>query len=120
MHLKLNPDKMKYILFGSWYQLKKTSPEPLDTHSDPIALSDTMRYLGGFLEKHLHFKKHINEKAKKAMANITKIHVIHKYLTFQSCTTLVLIVCITHLSCGNAMLYSLPSNTLRKYQTNKK
>ena len=65
MHLKLNPDKTEYILFGSWQQLKKTSPEPLNAHSDPMPVSDTVRYLGGFLDQHLNFKKHINEKAKK-------------------------------------------------------
>ena len=117
MHLKLNSDKTEYILFGSWQQLKKTSPEPLNAHSYPIAVCDTVRYLGRFLDQHLNFKRHINEKAKKAMANIIKIHAICKYLTVQSCTTLVLMLCITHLNYVNAMLYGLPSNTLRKYQT---
>ena len=119
MCLKLNPDKTENILFSSQQQLKKTSPEHLNTHSDPIAVSDTVRYLGGFLNQHLNFKKHINEKAKKAMANIIKIQAICKYLylTVQSCTTLVLMLCITHLHYTNAMLYGLPSNTLIKYQT---
>ena len=70
MCLKLNPDKTEYILFGSQQQLKKTSPEPLDAHGDTIAVSDAVRYLGGFLDQHLNFKKHIEAKAKKAMANI--------------------------------------------------
>ena len=117
VHVKLNPDKMEYILFGSWQQLKKTPPEPLNTHSDPIAVSDTVRYLEGLLDQHLNFKKHINEKSKKAMANIIKIHAICRYVTVQSCTTLVLMACITHLDYANAMLYGLPSSTLRKYQT---
>ena len=39
MHLKLNPDKTEYILFGSQQQLKKTSQEPLDAKGDPIAVS---------------------------------------------------------------------------------
>ena len=51
------------------------------------------------------------------MTNIIKIHAIHKYLTVQSSTTLVLMLCITHLTMPNAMLYKLPSSTLRKYQT---
>ena len=53
------------------------------------------------------------------MAKIKKICAICKYLTVQSCTTLVLMFCITHLDYANAMLYGLPSNTLRKYQTIK-
>ena len=51
------------------------------------------------------------------MANIIKICTIQKYLTVQSCTTLALMLCITHLDYANAMLYGLPSSTLRKYQT---
>ena len=115
MHLKLNPDKTEYILFGSQQQLKKTSSEPLNAHGDPIAISDAMRYVGGFLDQHLNFKKHINEKAKKAMANIIRIRAIRKYLTVQSCTMLVLMLCITHFDYANAMLYGLLSSTLRKY-----
>ena len=50
------------------------------------------------------------------MVTIKKIHAICKYLTVQSCTTLVLMLCITHLNYAHAILYSLPSTTLRKYQ----
>ena len=114
MCLKLNPDKTEYILFGFQQQLMKTSPEPLDAQGDPIAVSEAVRYLGGFLDQHLNFKKHIKEKVK---ANIIKIHAICKYQTVQSCTTLVLVFCITHLNYANAMLYGLPSTTLGKYQT---
>ena len=67
MHLKVNPDKTEYILFGTWQQLKKTSQqETHHAHGGPIAASDAVRYLGGFLDQHLNFKKHINEKAKKS------------------------------------------------------
>ena len=117
MCLKVNPDKTEYILFGSQQQLKKTSQESLNAQGDLIAVSKVVRYLGGFLDKNLNFKRHIKEKTKKAMANIIKIHAIWKYLTVQSCTTLVLMLCITHLDYANAMLYGLPSITLRKYQT---
>ena len=117
MYLKLNYDKTEYILFGSWQQLKKTSQEPLDAQGDPIAVCQVVRYLAGFLDQNLNFKKHIKEKTKKAMANIIKIHAIWKYLTVQSCSTLILMFCITHLDYANAMLCGLPSSTLRKYQT---
>ena len=80
-HLKLNPDKTEYILFSSQQQLKKTSPEPLYAHGDPIAVSHAVRYMGRFLDQHLNFNKHINEKAKNAMANIIQICAICKYLT---------------------------------------
>ena len=65
MHLKLNPDKTEYILFSCWQQLKKTSPEPLDAHGDPIAVSVAVRYLGGFLDKHLISRNTSMRKPKK-------------------------------------------------------
>ena len=111
MDLKLNPDKTEYILFSSQQQLKKISQEPLDAHGDPIS------YLGGFQDQHPNFKTHIKEKAKKAMANIIKNCAICNYLTVQYCTTLVLMLCITHLDYANVMLYGLPSSTIRKHQT---
>ena len=117
VHLKLNPDKTEYMLFSSQQWLKKTSPEPLNAHGDPIAVNDAVRYLVGFLDQHQNIKKHCNEKAKKAMANIIKFHSVFKYLTVQSCSTLVLMLYITHIDYANAILYGLPSRTLRKYQT---
>ena len=68
MCLKLNPNKTEYILFGSRQQLSKTSPEPLDTQVDPIAVSKAVRYQGGLLDQHLNFKQHIKVKAKEAIA----------------------------------------------------
>ena len=117
MCLKLSLNKTEYILFGSWQQLKKTSPEPLDAQGDPIAVSKAVRHLGGLLHEHLNFKQHVKDKAKKAMANIIKFCAIHKYLTAESSTMLVLMLCITHLNYANAILYGLPSPTLSKYQT---
>ena len=51
------------------------------------------------------------------MANIIKIHATCKYLTVQSCNTLLLMLCITHLHYANEALYGLPPTTLRKYHT---
>ena len=64
-YLKLNPDKTEYIHFGSRQQLKKTSPEPLDAHGDPIPVSDAVIYLGGFLDQHLKLRSTLMRKQKK-------------------------------------------------------
>ena len=72
MNLKLNSDKIEYILFGSQVQLKKISPKPLNAHSDLFEINKVVRYLGGFLDKQLNFKQHIKEKVKKAMTNLIK------------------------------------------------
>ena len=38
MHLKLKSDKTEYIMFGSWQQLTKINPEPLQAGPDFIEL----------------------------------------------------------------------------------
>ena len=42
------------------------------------------------------------------MANITKIKSIWKYLTQEAATTLLLMLCISHMDYANAMLYNIP------------
>ena len=117
MHLKLNSDKTECIFFRSQAQHKKISAEPLNSHGDLIETSKLVRYLGGFLDQQLNFTQNIQFKSKKAMTNLIKILATQMYLTVQTCTTLVLMLWITHLNYANAILYGLPQSTLGKYQT---
>ena len=55
-------------------------------------------------------------KVQKAMANFIKIKSIHKYITKEACTTLVIMLCMSHLDYSNALLYGLLKKTIRRYQ----
>ena len=105
MHLKLNSA-----------QLKKISPEPHNAHGDLIEISKVVRYLGGFLVQPLNFTQHIKVRVKKSNYQYNK-NSRNMYLTVQTCTTLILMSCITQLDYANAILYGLPKSTLEKYQT---
>ena len=50
MQLKLNLDKIEYILFGSKQQLNKAAQEPFKAGPDFIELSNKVKYLGGVLD----------------------------------------------------------------------
>ena len=50
------------------------------------------------------------------MANFIKLKSIHKYITREDCTTLVLILYIPRLDYSNALLYELPNKTIKRYQ----
>ena len=50
------------------------------------------------------------------MANSVVIHYIHKFLTKDACTTLVLGLCISHLDYANALFYGLPEKTISHLQ----
>ena len=50
------------------------------------------------------------------MTNFIKIKSMHKYITREACTTLVLMLCISHLDYSNAIFYGLPNKTNKRYQ----
>ena len=103
-------------MFGSHQQLTKINPEPLQAGPDLIALSNKVKYLGGLLDNTLSFDLHVSSKVQKAMANFIKIKSICKYITQEACTTLLLMLCMSHLDYLNAVLYGIPNKTLNKYQ----
>ena len=81
-----------------------------------IPISKSVKYLGGHLDSSLNFKEHIGKKCKAALINYQRIRSIRKFLTIETCTTLVLSLCISHLDYGNSLLFGLPWNTLNQLQ----
>ena len=79
VRLKCNTDKTELIQFGSRQQLHKIDTIiPLNADGDLIQVSNVVRYLGGYMDCNLNFKKHISQKIMKAMTNITRIRSIRK------------------------------------------
>ena len=62
MCLKMNPNKMEFIYFGSKPQLKKCKVESLKVSDDLIPRAETIRYLGVYMDAHLNYKHHITKK----------------------------------------------------------
>ena len=114
--LKLNSEKTEYIMLGSWQQLTKINLEPLQARPDLIELSNKVKYLGSLLDNTLSFDQHVSSKVQKAMANFIKVKSICKYITQEACTTLLLMLCISHLDYSNTVLYGISNKTLNKYQ----
>ena len=50
------------------------------------------------------------------MATFIKIKSICQYITKEACTTLVIMLCMSHLNYSNALLYGLPKKTIKRYQ----
>ena len=50
------------------------------------------------------------------MANFIKIRSICKDITREACTTLVLMLCMSHLDYSNALFYGLSNKTIKRYQ----
>ena len=116
MHLKLNPDKTEFIMFGYRNQLDKCKTSYVTISGSTIPESPSVKYLGVTLDKNLNLKEHILTKCKSAIANFVRIRNIQQYLTTDACSTLVLGLCISHLDYANTLYYGLPDKTISNLQ----
>ena len=118
MQLKLNTDKTEFITFGSKQQLKKLDKSPLIANGDIIYNTKVVGYLGGQLDSSLTFETHVKtNKVKTAMANFIKIRSFQDYLSTEACTTLILMLCITHIDYANAILFRSTAKVTNKFQS---
>ena len=58
MHLKLNPDKTKFIMFSYRNQLDKCKTSYVTISSSTIPKSPSVKYLGVTLDENLNLKEH--------------------------------------------------------------
>ena len=105
--LKMNSDKTEFILIGS---------KQININIVNIAKSETIKYLGAWIDNNLSFKKHITERCNMAMWNLHKLKHIRKFLNQETCHTLVCGLVLTHLDYANAILADLPNIEIAKMQ----
>ena len=117
MHLKLNPDKTEFIMFGYRNQLDKCKSSYVTISGSTIPRSLSVKYLGVTLDENLNLKEHILTKCKTAIANFVRIRNTWKYLTTDACSSLILGFCVSHLDYANTLYYGLPNKTISYLQT---
>ena len=76
----MNSAKTEFLLVGSRRQL-----------------SNSIKYLGAWVDDKLNFKTHIANKCTIAMSNLQKLKATHDTLTEETCKTLVMGLVISHL-----------------------
>ena len=79
------------------YNSKSVQYQQLTLPGDLILRTETIRYLGVWLDSTLSFKTHVTKKCKVAMANFVKIRSICHLLTQEVSASLVLSLCVSHL-----------------------
>ena len=114
--LKMNSDKTEFIFIGSKQQLQKCYTKQININSENIIMSETIKYLGAWIDSNLSFKKHITERCKMAMWNLHKLKHIRKFLNQETCHTLVCGLVLAHLDYANAILADLPNVEIAKMQ----
>ena len=115
VRLKLNESKIELIYFGSHQQLPKCQHSSINIISETIDRYTQVKYLGQYLNCNLLFRSHINITCKAAI-NIIRIHNIWKYLTKDTCHTLILLLAISHLDYSNSLLVGLPEKSINLMQ----
>ena len=114
--LKMNSNKTEFILIGSKQQLQKCNTKQININNENITMSETIKYLGAWIDSNLSFRKHIMERCKNAMWNLHKLKHIRKFLDQDTCHTLVCGLVLAHLDYANAILADLPNVEIAKMQ----
>ena len=115
-HLKLNESKTEFIYFGSRQQLRKCQHKTVNINGENINRSTRVKYPGGHLDEELKFNQYVQAKCKAAVINLCKIQNIRRHLTKDTCHQLVLLLAISHLNYGNAILSGSPEVTIKLHQ----
>ena len=115
VRLKMNNSKSECIIFGNKTQVDKCISDGLRIEDDIVIRSQTVKYLGAWLDRELTLKTHVKKTCACAMLNLQRIKNIWKFLDSESSTKLVVCLCLSHLDYSN-ILYWLPKSVILQMQ----
>ena len=116
MRLKLNSDKTEFLILGSTPQLNKLTTKTISVGSSTVERSRVVKCLGTYFDENLNFKHHVEMKCKAATFNFHRIKSIRKFLTKETCETLVLSLVMSHIDYSNGVLVGAPDVLINKLQ----
>ena len=114
--LKMNNDKMEFIMFASKRQLEKCVTISIDVNNTIVKCSPTIKYLEALLDQHFQLSQHIIKKCRTAMINLQMIKFLHPSLTQETAYMLVRGLVMSHLDYCNAIFAGLPKVLLKILQ----
>ena len=115
-HLKLNSDKMEFILFGTQQQLSKVDDISLHISSDIIKPMDHVRNLGFIMDSLLKNGSHVNKITSSCYCKLHEIARIRPSLDTKSAQLIVQALVLSNIDCCNSLLASSPRYQLDKLQ----
>ena len=114
--LKMNNSKSKFLIFGDKTTVDKCISDGLRIEDGIVNRSQTVKYLGAWLDRELTLKTRVKKKCASAMLNLQRIKNIWKFLDRDSCTKLAVCLCLSHLDYSNSILYGLPKSVIQQMQ----
>ena len=116
MRLKLNSDKTELLILGNAPQLQKLTTKTIVVGNSTVERVKVVKCLGTYFDENLNFKHHVDMKCKAATFNFHRIKTIRKYLTKDTCETLVLSLVMSHIDYSNGVLVRAPDVLINKLQ----
>ena len=114
--LKLNEDKTEFLVISSPYFHESVSDTSLKVGDVVISSSAQCRNLGVIFDSKLDMKKHVAMVCRSALFQLRNIGTIRKYLSDDSCATLVHSFVTSRIDNCNSLLANLPNCVLSKLQ----
>ena len=114
--LKLNEDKTEFLVISSPYFHESVCDASLKVGDAVISSSAQCRNLGVIFDSKLDMKKHVAMVCRSALFQLRKIGTIRKYLSDDSCATLVHSFVTSRIDYCNSLLANLPNCVLSKLQ----
>jgi hypothetical protein len=114
--LKMNATKTEVTLFGSRQMLSRVSTKSIQVAGEDVAVSQSMKYLGVWIDSELNLKEHIKNKCKTAINNIRVISRIRNFIDMETAKLLSSALVLSHLDFSNSVLCGLPTGTIDMLQ----
>ena len=114
--MKLNDDKTEFLIIGTSQQLKKVRTDTLSVGNAIISPVLSARNLGAYFDSNMTLAPFINNTCKSAFPQLYNIRRIMKYLTTNTCKTLVHAMITSRIDYCNSLLCGLPDNSVNKLQ----
>ena len=88
-HLLINPDKSKFLVFGSRQMLSRTAVPPIMFLGKDLLTVDSAKDLGVVLDSQLSFNEHINSLVSSLMSKLCMVNRISHLLDH---STLIIVI----------------------------
>ena len=115
-YLKLNDDKTEVIIVGTKAQLRKSNINAIDVCNSKIAVKNSVKNIGVYIDSELTMKYHVNHISSVAWCHLRNLFRIRRYLTTSACVTLVHAFVTSRLDLYNCLLYKCPNTMKNKLQ----
>ena len=114
--LKLNDDKTEVVVMSSSYHRHHHSVSTLQVGETTIPTSSHVRNIGVIVDELLDMHKHIASVCKSSIFHLKNIRAVKKYVSREAVEKLIHAFVTSRLDVNNALLYGLPTTTIRPLQ----